>query len=247
MANLLSDLNRQELERRRDRRLDRSDSYERDVDVDMQDTDAQRGSEAEEESSDHDSTTVSYSLEDESLREEEVEEEVLHEPSSRPETDILDFPPPPQHEVPPPSYDDVVREGEELPPPLTPQAEDERQTTPTPEEDRARDVAHSIEFPVTHFYELEARVHTDQWSIPYKREESLGVCMLATIRILRESPGLAEADEHCRKFLDRTMPDSFTKVCSMEPLSPSLCPFLPPLPPPLFRLSLSSSISLSLL
>ena len=43
-----------------------------------------------------------------------------------------------------------------------------------------------VEFPLTHFYELESRVHTEQWSIPYKREESLGVCMLATIKMIHE-------------------------------------------------------------
>ncbi len=42
------------------------------------------------------------------------------------------------------------------------------------------------EFPLTHYYELEGRVHTDQWSIPYKKEESLGVCMMATIEMMKE-------------------------------------------------------------
>jgi len=44
----------------------------------------------------------------------------------------------------------------------------------------------NIEFPLTHFYELEGRVHTDQWSIPYKRDESLAICMVATIKMIRE-------------------------------------------------------------
>ena len=44
----------------------------------------------------------------------------------------------------------------------------------------------NIEFPLTHYYELEGRVHTDQWSIPYKKEESLGVCMIATIDMMKE-------------------------------------------------------------
>ena len=44
----------------------------------------------------------------------------------------------------------------------------------------------SIEFPLTHYYELEGRVHTDQWSIPYKRDESLAICMIATTRMVIE-------------------------------------------------------------
>lgn len=36
-----------------------------------------------------------------------------------------------------------------------------------------------MEFPTTNLYELESRVFTDHWSIPYKREESLGKCLVA--------------------------------------------------------------------
>ncbi|TNM87484.1 hypothetical protein fugu_005705, partial [Takifugu bimaculatus] len=36
-----------------------------------------------------------------------------------------------------------------------------------------------MEFPTTNLYELESRVFTDHWSIPYKREESLGKCLIA--------------------------------------------------------------------
>ncbi len=59
----------------------------------------------------------------------------------------------------------------------------------TPLEDSSQtqtNVNRNIEFPLTHYYELEGRVHTDQWSIPYKKEESLGVCMLSTIEMMRE-------------------------------------------------------------
>lgn len=41
-------------------------------------------------------------------------------------------------------------------------------------------------FPVTNFYELERRVFQDNWSIPYKREESLGKCLLAATRLVKE-------------------------------------------------------------
>lgn len=42
-----------------------------------------------------------------------------------------------------------------------------------------------IEFPTTNLYELESRVLTDHWSIPYKREESLGKCLIASTYLAR--------------------------------------------------------------
>ena len=42
------------------------------------------------------------------------------------------------------------------------------------------------EFPVTNLYELEGRVFTDSWSIPYKKEESLGKCLIAATRLAQE-------------------------------------------------------------
>ena len=39
------------------------------------------------------------------------------------------------------------------------------------------------EFPVTNLYELEGRVFADHWSIPYKKEESLGKCLVAAARL----------------------------------------------------------------
>lgn len=35
------------------------------------------------------------------------------------------------------------------------------------------------EFPVTNLYELEGRVFAEHWSIPYKKEESLGKCLIS--------------------------------------------------------------------
>ena len=78
-----------------------------------------------------------------------------------------------------------------------------------------------MEFPVTNLYELDSRVfqvHTfsckedtclddgthrlqDNWSIPYKREESLGKCLVAATKLAAE--GLLEQDEHCKKFIER--------------------------------------------
>nr|XP_051712391.1 ubiquitin carboxyl-terminal hydrolase 24 isoform X4 [Oryctolagus cuniculus] len=67
-----------------------------------------------------------------------------------------------------------------------------------------------IEFPTTNLYELESRVLTDHWSIPYKREESLGKCLLASTYLARL--GLCESDENCKRFMDRCMPEAFKKL-----------------------------------
>ncbi|KAG7316677.1 hypothetical protein KOW79_020218 [Hemibagrus wyckioides] len=68
----------------------------------------------------------------------------------------------------------------------------------------------NMEFPTTNLYELESRVFTDHWSIPYKREESLGKCLIASTSLARM--GLADADENCKRFMDRCMPEAFKKL-----------------------------------
>ncbi|XP_063056881.1 ubiquitin carboxyl-terminal hydrolase 24 isoform X4 [Engraulis encrasicolus] len=68
----------------------------------------------------------------------------------------------------------------------------------------------NMEFPTTNLYELESRVFTDHWSIPYKREESLGKCLIASTCLARL--GLADADENCKRFMDRCMPEAFKKL-----------------------------------
>ena len=65
-------------------------------------------------------------------------------------------------------------------------------------------------FPVTHLYELETRVFQDNWSIPYKKDESLGKCLIAAEKLARD--GLMEQDDHCKKFLERIMPEAFRKL-----------------------------------
>ena len=45
------------------------------------------------------------------------------------------------------------------------------------------DEANPYEFPVTNLYELEGRVFAEHWSIPYKKEESLGKCLIAAARL----------------------------------------------------------------
>lgn len=44
----------------------------------------------------------------------------------------------------------------------------------------------SSDFPVTNLYELESRIFTDHWSIPYKREESLGKCLTSATKLAEE-------------------------------------------------------------
>ena len=50
--------------------------------------------------------------------------------------------------------------------------------------------ANPYEFPVTNLYELEGRVFAEHWSIPYKKDESLGKCLVA-------AANLAEAGNYC--------------------------------------------------
>jgi len=44
----------------------------------------------------------------------------------------------------------------------------------------------TFEFPIPYLYELENRVFTESWSIPYKREESLGRCLIAATKLAQE-------------------------------------------------------------
>ncbi|KAA0708793.1 Ubiquitin carboxyl-terminal hydrolase 24 [Triplophysa tibetana] len=92
---------------------------------------------------------------------------------------------------PPPAYHDVV--------------ESERSN-----DENGNCSGNSMEFPTTNLYELESRVFTDHWSIPYKREESLGKCLIASSCLARM--GLADADENCKRFIDRCMPEAFKKL-----------------------------------
>ncbi|EDO44319.1 predicted protein, partial [Nematostella vectensis] len=71
-----------------------------------------------------------------------------------------------------------------------------------------------LEFPTTNLYELEDRVFVESWSIPYKREESLGKCLISAERFAAE--GLLEADENCRRFVERALPECFKKLLTSE-------------------------------
>ena len=142
-----------------------------------------QGSRVSQTDSDRDSTTVSYSLEEDRIKE-------------------LDDQYPPQPNEPPPSYDESISvdDHQDLPPVKEMETslidDDEGRgsedgvlgDTSLPRESSGDNIQtfKNREFPLTHYYELEGRVHTDQWSIPYKKEESLGVCMLATIEMMKE-------------------------------------------------------------
>ncbi|KAI9556016.1 hypothetical protein GHT06_018579 [Daphnia sinensis] len=65
-------------------------------------------------------------------------------------------------------------------------------------------------FPETHLYELESRVFTDQWSIPYKKDESLHKCLAAATKLIEE--GFGENDENMQRFLNKCMPEAFRKL-----------------------------------
>ena len=96
-----------------------------------------------------------------------------------------------------------------------------------------------MEFPVTNLYELDSRVFQvlphlnkrpawmikthnlqDNWSIPYKREESLGKCLVAATKLAAE--GLLEQDEHCKKFIERVS-SSLRQQALKSPLFFRLC------------------------
>ena len=54
------------------------------------------------------------------------------------------------------------------------------------------------------------KVFQDNWSILYKRDESLGKCLVAATKLAAE--GLLEQDEHCEKIIERVMPEAFRKL-----------------------------------
>ena len=172
----------------RDDSRDSRDSYDRDVD--MRDTETHPGSGGE---SDRDSTTVSYSLDEDNLR--DVEEEVeFRQGQQDGGLDTNDFPPKERPDGAPPRYEDIVTDNQRISPDegITDDSGHDKETTPTPLETvEARQMA-SVEFPLTHFYELEGRVHTEQWSVPFKRNESLAICMVSSIKMIREGELLEE-------------------------------------------------------
>ena len=66
------------------------------------------------------------------------------------------------------------------------------------------------EFPVTNLYELEDRIFTENWSIPYKKNESLAKCLYSATRLAFYEK--SESDSNCAHFLDRILPECFNKL-----------------------------------
>ncbi|TRY69996.1 hypothetical protein TCAL_02811 [Tigriopus californicus] len=67
-------------------------------------------------------------------------------------------------------------------------------------------------FPVGNLYELETRVFQENWSIPYKREESLGKCLVGATKLAQD--GLMDSHEQCTRFIDKILPEAFRKLLS---------------------------------
>ena len=57
------------------------------------------------------------------------------------------------------------------------------------------------EFPVTNLYELEGRVFAEHWSIPYKREESLGKCLIAAANLAEAGTPLSKHTSNAYQFI----------------------------------------------
>ncbi|XP_052775472.1 ubiquitin carboxyl-terminal hydrolase 24-like isoform X3 [Mya arenaria] len=76
--------------------------------------------------------------------------------------------------------------------------------------DAVQEEVNPYEFPVTNLYELEGRVFAEHWSIPYKKEESLGKCLIAAANLAEA--GLMDNDENCSRFVNRVMTESFQKL-----------------------------------
>jgi ubiquitin carboxyl-terminal hydrolase 9/24 len=58
--------------------------------------------------------------------------------------------------------------------------------------------------------QLENSVFTENWSIPYKKDEWLDRLMGSSIALLKE--GIADSDQNCKRFLDRVLPEVYRKV-----------------------------------
>lgn len=90
------------------------------------------------------------------------------------------------------------------PPPPYASLPDAKPCSPKPEE------LGGLHFPTTNLYELEQRVFLDQWSIPYKKDESLAKCLIAATNLARE--GQCESNADCKNFMESCMPESFKKL-----------------------------------
>nr|CAB3267565.1 ubiquitin carboxyl-terminal hydrolase 48-like [Phallusia mammillata] len=98
----------------------------------------------------------------------------------------------------PPSYDDVVKN------------ENQNNESMDNMNSDSKDSDGRLDFPFHNLVELEGRVFTEDWSIPFRTDESLAKCLIAATKQIRE--GLLNQDDNCTRFLDRCMPECFTKL-----------------------------------
>ncbi|CAF4490825.1 unnamed protein product, partial [Rotaria magnacalcarata] len=75
----------------------------------------------------------------------------------------------------------------------------------------------SNSFTTSAFLDLENRVYRDKWVIPIKREENLGRCLLSATRLAVD--GIADQDEHCKKFMEILIPTAFQKLQCSDPVN----------------------------
>ena len=84
---------------------------------------------------------------------------------------LLEIPPDQQHpKQPPPTYNEAVN------------------TTVEDSDNNDEDIEVPLDlipddFPTTHLYELEDRIFRENWSIPYRKHESLGKCLFGAIKL----------------------------------------------------------------
>ncbi|CAF0751200.1 unnamed protein product [Adineta ricciae] len=71
-------------------------------------------------------------------------------------------------------------------------------------------VDHFQSFTTNAFLNLETKVYGDKWSIPYKRDEALGQCLLSATKLALE--GRADEDKDCIKFMEDLIPEAFRKL-----------------------------------
>ncbi|CAF4112559.1 unnamed protein product [Rotaria sp. Silwood2] len=67
------------------------------------------------------------------------------------------------------------------------------------------------------FFDLETKVYGDNWSIPYKREEALGQCLLSATQLALA--GTADQDKNCVKFMEDLIPEAFRKLQCSHPVN----------------------------
>ncbi|CAF1117593.1 unnamed protein product [Adineta steineri] len=70
-------------------------------------------------------------------------------------------------------------------------------------------------FTISAFLNLETKVYGENWTIPYKREEPLGECLLSATKLALV--GTADQNESCKKFMEVLIPEVFRKLhCSFH-------------------------------